>query len=266
MTTTKPGSADGRRRSPAPNPSTSRSSARGPPAVTRAATLARGGYDVVVVERKDESEAGHIACGDAPQGSQQLPRRHPEIADRDAFTNTDVDHGRFEIPQEDTVLEIPVPGELAVIDRWEYGLPPHRGGAAKTGVEFHYDTVVQDVVQDDGTVTGLSAVRKGDPVTYEADVVVDAAGSLSLLQDKVDFDGTTFDTNVTYSAVLLGLPRNRRDRGAGAVGRRARVQAHRPRRGLPLVLPAHGHGDKRRPRLPDERGADGTRRRPQRGS
>jgi len=33
---------------------------------------------------------------------------------------------------------------------------------------------------------------------YEADVVIDAAGALSLLQDKADFEGTTFDTNVNY--------------------------------------------------------------------
>ena len=163
------------------------------------ATLAREGYDVVVVERKDESEAGHIACGDALKGASNFPDAIPKSQIEPAFTNTGVDHGRFEIPQEDTVLEIPVPGELAVIDRWEYGRLLIEG-AADAGVRFHYDTVVRDVVQDDdGRVTGLSTIRKGDPVTYEADVVIDAAGSLSLLQDKADFGDATFDTNVTYS-------------------------------------------------------------------
>ncbi|RLM82134.1 electron transfer flavoprotein, partial [Halobellus sp. Atlit-38R] len=110
-----------------------------------------------------------------------------------------VDHGRFEIPQEDTVLEIPVPGELAVIDRWEYGRQII-AGAEDAGVDFHYDTVINDVLQDDtGRVTGIHAVRKGEPKTYTADVVIDGAGSLSLLQDKADFEGTTFDTNVRYS-------------------------------------------------------------------
>jgi len=60
--------------------------------------------------------------------------------------------------------------------------------------------VINDVIQTGGgRVTGLRAKRKGTPVTYEADLVIDGAGSLSLLQDKADFEGTTFDTNVRYS-------------------------------------------------------------------
>ncbi|VTT88082.1 Digeranylgeranylglycerophospholipid reductase [Halorubrum sp. DM2] len=164
-----------------------------------AATIANEGLDVVIVERKDAEEAGHIACGDALKGADAFPEAIPKDRLEPAFTNTGVDHGRFEIPQEDTVLEIPVPGELAVIDRWEYGRQII-AAAEEAGVEFHYDTVINDVVQDEtGRVTGLRAVRKGDPVTYAADVVIDGAGSLSLLQDKVDFEGTTFDTNVRYS-------------------------------------------------------------------
>ncbi|CDK39750.1 geranylgeranyl reductase family protein [Halorubrum sp. AJ67] len=164
-----------------------------------AATIANEGLDVVIVERKDAEEAGHIACGDALKGADAFPEAIPKDRLEPAFTNTGVDHGRFEIPQEDTVLEIPVPGELAVIDRWEYGRQII-AAAEEAGVEFHYDTVINDVVQDEtGRVTGLRAVRKGDPRTYAADVVIDGAGSLSLLQDKVDFEGTTFDTNVRYS-------------------------------------------------------------------
>ncbi|QIO22368.1 geranylgeranyl reductase family protein [Haloarcula sp. JP-L23] len=164
-----------------------------------AATVADAGYDVVVVERKDAEEAGHIACGDALKGASDFPEAIPKSQLEPAFTNTDVDHGRFEIPQEDTVLEIPVPGELAVIDRWEYGRCLIEG-ADEAGAEFHYDTVVQDVLQDDtGEVTGFEAIRKGDPVTYEADIVIDGAGALSLLQDKADFEDATFDTNVRYS-------------------------------------------------------------------
>jgi geranylgeranyl reductase family protein len=163
-----------------------------------AATMAREGLDVTVVERKPESEAGHIACGDALKGADAFPEAIPKSKIAPAFTNTGVDHGRFEIPQHDTVLEIPVPGELAVIDRWEYGRRLIEG-AESAGATFHYDTVVQDVVQDDGRVTGVRAMRDGDPVTYEADVTFDAAGSLSLLQDKADFSACTFDTNVRYS-------------------------------------------------------------------
>ncbi|MFC7324637.1 geranylgeranyl reductase family protein [Halorubrum rutilum] len=164
-----------------------------------AATIANEGLDVVIVERKDEAEAGHIACGDALKGADAFPEAIPKERLEPAFTNTGVDHGRFEIPQEDTVLEIPVPGELAVIDRWEYGRQII-AGAEDAGVDFHYDTVINDVIQTEaGRVTGLRAKRKGDAVTYEADLVIDGAGSLSLLQDKADFEGTTFDTNVRYS-------------------------------------------------------------------
>jgi len=164
-----------------------------------AATVAREGLDVAIVERKTAEEAGHIACGDALKGADAFPEAIPKSQIEGAFTNTGVDHGRFEIPQEDTVLEIPVPGELAVIDRWEYGRLIIEG-AESAGVDFHYDTVVQDVTQDDdGTVTGIRGTHKGDVVTYDADVVVDGAGSLSLLQDKTDFSNATFDTNVSYS-------------------------------------------------------------------
>jgi geranylgeranyl reductase family protein len=166
-----------------------------------AATAAREGYDVVVVERKSEEEAGHIACGDALKGAADFPDAIPKSQIAPAFTNTGVDHGRFEIPQEDTVLEIPVPGELAVIDRWEYGQRLIEG-AKKAGVAFDYDTVVQDVVQDDpvdpARVTGVRAKHKGDVVEYEAEVVVDGAGALSIVQEKADLDDATFDTNVTY--------------------------------------------------------------------
>jgi digeranylgeranylglycerophospholipid reductase len=162
-----------------------------------AATIADAGLDVAVVERKSESEAGHIACGDALKGADTFPDAIPKSQIEPAITNPGVDHGRFEIPQLDTVVEIPVPGELAVVDRWEFGRRMIEG-AEDAGAEFHYDTVVNDVRQN-GTVTGLEAKRDGEAVTYDAEVVIDAAGALSLLQDKADFDETTFDTNVNYS-------------------------------------------------------------------
>ena len=162
-----------------------------------AATVANADYDVALLERKPEEEGGHIACGDALKGAGSFPDSIPRSKIEPAMTNTDVDHGRFEIPQEDTVLEIPVPGELAVIDRWEYGRRILEG-AEEAGADIHFDTLVQDVIQEDGTVTGVDAMADGDPVTYEAEVVVDGAGALSILQDKVDFDDSTFDENVSY--------------------------------------------------------------------
>src|SRR6056297_2596447 len=141
-----------------------------------AATIARKGYDAVILERKSEEEAGHIACGDALKGADSFPEAIPKSKLEPAFTNTGVDHGRFEIPQEDTVLDIPVPGELAVIDRWEYGRCVI-DGADEAGADFHYDVVVQDVLQDrSGTVTGVKGKRRGDAVQFDADIVVDAAG------------------------------------------------------------------------------------------
>jgi digeranylgeranylglycerophospholipid reductase len=164
-----------------------------------AATIAHAGYDVTIVERKTAEEAGHIACGDALKGADAFPEAIPKSHIEPAFTNTDVDHGRFEIPQEDAVLDIPVPGELAVIDRWEYG-QLIIDGAEHAGAELHYDTVVNDVHQNaDGRVTGLSAKQQGDAVEYDCEIVIDAAGALSILQDKADLNDATFDTNVTYS-------------------------------------------------------------------
>jgi geranylgeranyl reductase family protein len=163
-----------------------------------AATLADAGYETVVVERKTAEEAGHIACGDALKGASTFPDAIPRSRLEPAFTNTGVDHGRFEIPKLETEVDIPVPGELAVIDRMEYGRQLI-GGAEDAGADFHYDTVVQDVVQENGRVEGLQAVQEGDSARYDVDLVVDAAGALSILQDKADFSGSSFDTNVTYS-------------------------------------------------------------------
>ena len=164
-----------------------------------AATVANAGLDAVMIERKDEEEAGHIACGDALKGADKFPSAIPKSKIEPAFTNTGVDHGRFEIPSHDTVLEIPVPGELAVIDRLKYGRLLIEG-ATEAGADIHYNTVVNDVKQtDDGQVTGVEATRGDEPVEYDAAVVIDGAGALSLLQDKADFENATFDTNVRYS-------------------------------------------------------------------
>jgi geranylgeranyl reductase family protein len=164
-----------------------------------AATAANAGLDVVVLERKSETEAGHIACGDALKGADTFPGAIPKSQIQSAFTNTGVDHGRFEIPSHDTVLEIPVPGELAVIDRWEYGRRIIEG-AERAGAEFVYDTVVQDVIQnDDGRVRGVRGARKGEVVEHRGAITIDGAGSLSILQDKAELGDATFDTNVSYS-------------------------------------------------------------------
>jgi geranylgeranyl reductase family protein len=162
-----------------------------------AATAAREGLEVVIVERKSAEEAGHIACGDALKGADTFPEAIPRSRIEPSMTNTGVDHGRFEIPQTDTVLDIPVPGELAVIDRLEFGRQLIAGAEA-AGAEIHYDTVVSDVRQN-GTVGGVRGKHRGEVIEYDAEVVLDGAGALSILQDKADLGSASFDTNVSYS-------------------------------------------------------------------
>jgi len=166
-----------------------------------AATAGREGLDVALLERKSEEEAGHIACGDAIKGKSTFPN----VIDRDylkeeAFTNQNISRAVFLNPDTGKELDIPF-GDTngAVVDRKRYG-EVLLEETARQGAELHYDTVVQDIRQnDDGRITGVRAVREGDPVDYEASVTVDAAGALSILQDKADLSGATFDTNVDYS-------------------------------------------------------------------
>jgi electron-transferring-flavoprotein dehydrogenase len=104
----------------------------------------------------------------------------------------------FENPYGESI-DIPFERPGAVLDRKRYG-EVILEEADRVGVDLHFDTVVQDVVQDDtGSVTGVRAKREGAVHEYEAAVTVDAAGALSLLQDKTDFSTSQFDTNVSYS-------------------------------------------------------------------
>ena len=163
-----------------------------------AATAAQEGLDVVLLERKSAEDGGHIACGDAIKGKSTFP----DVIDRDylreeSFTNENIRRAVFLNPKGEN-LDIPF-GDAsgAVVDRKRYG-EILLEEADRVGADIHYDTVVQDVVQN-GTVSGVTAIREGDPVEYEAEIVIDAAGALSILQDKVDFSESTFDENVDYS-------------------------------------------------------------------
>lgn len=163
-----------------------------------AAQAATAGIDVLVLERKTEAAAGEIACGDALKGASSFPDVIPKSQIEPAFTNTAVDHGRFEIPQADTTVQVPVDGEMAVVNRPLFGERLIEGTQA-AGATIQYETVVNDVLQDDsGRVTGVQGVHDGSPETYEAQVVVDAGGALSTLQDRADLGNTTFDTNVSH--------------------------------------------------------------------
>ncbi len=158
-----------------------------------AATAADAGLDVGVLERKSKREAGRKACGDALKGASSLPDSIPTEQIEPSITNTAVDHGRFELPGQ-APLEIPVPGELAVVDRFEWGNRLIEA-AVDAGADLHYETVVNDVRQaSDGRVVGVDGVKDGDPISVDADVVIDASGALSVLQEQIDFSGTTFES------------------------------------------------------------------------
>ena len=164
-----------------------------------AASAAQEGLDVVLLERKSEEEAGHIACGDGIKGKSSFP----DVIDRDhlieeSFTNPNISRGIFENPMTDERIEFDFGQTGAVVDRYKYGQVLLEE-TDRVGADIHYDTVVQDAIQPNGQVTGVQASRNGDPVEYEADVVIDGAGSLPLLQDKISFDSSRFDTNVNYS-------------------------------------------------------------------
>ena len=163
-----------------------------------AATVADAGLDVALLERKSESEAGHIACGDAIKGKSTFP----DVVDREylkaeAFTNENIQYARFENPQTGEILEIPFEETGAVVDRKRYG-EVLLEEAERLGADVRYGRVVQDVLQEDGTVVGVRSAKNGTQTTYDADVVIDAAGAMSILQDKVDFSESTFDTTVNY--------------------------------------------------------------------
>ncbi|ELZ03705.1 geranylgeranyl reductase family protein [Natrialba aegyptia] len=164
-----------------------------------ATTAAREGLDVVLLERKSEENGGYIACGDGIKGKSSFP----DVLDRErlkdeAFTNQGIERAVFENPETEETIEIPFNETGGVVDRWKYGQILLEE-TARAGVDIHYNTVVNDVVQPNGTVQGVTAVRDGDPLEYGAEVVIDAAGALSVLQDKADLSASTFDTNVNYS-------------------------------------------------------------------
>ena len=163
-----------------------------------AATAGKAGLDVALLERKSEDDAGHIACGDAVKGESTFP----EVIDleylrEESFTNQNIRRAVFLNPKGED-YEVPFEDESgAVVDRKRYG-EVLLEESERAGAKVHYETVVNDVRQN-GRVEGVEAVRAGEPVTYESEVVVDAAGALSLLQDKADLEDATYDTNVDYS-------------------------------------------------------------------
>ena len=167
-----------------------------------AATAAAGGATVVQLERKPRDQGGFIACGDAMK-SPRDPEKYPGPIDMDAIADDEsvsIDGNIDQIEWWDEKLDVrkvlPYAGNSNVIDRYEFG--QHiLDQAADLSVEQRFDTVVNGVVGDD-RIEGVTATTAGEPVTYRGDVVIDAAGAQSILQDMIDFDalgngGATFE-------------------------------------------------------------------------
>lgn len=160
------------------------------------------GLDVKLIERKPEEQAGHIACGDATKSPltklPQEPFDMKAIVDNAAVgfdRNIDAIEWRDTADEGvDIVKTLEYQGEgSSVVDRYEFGQELLRQ-TEELGVDIHYDTVVNDVIQN-GRVEGLEAVRDGEELSYSADVTIDAGGALSILADKIDFDATLEDVD-----------------------------------------------------------------------
>ena len=167
-----------------------------------AATAAAAGIDVLQLERKPREQGGFIACGDAIK-SHRDPQKYPGPIDMAAIANDEavrIDNNIDQIEFWDEELDVrkvlPYESGSNVIDRYEFGQRLLEQAAAR-GADQHYDTVVNAVIQN-GRVTGVEAVRKGEPVTYEADVVIDAAGAQSILQDMIDFEALDTTGDPTF--------------------------------------------------------------------
>ncbi|MFB6235790.1 MAG: NAD(P)/FAD-dependent oxidoreductase [Halopenitus sp.] len=167
-----------------------------------AATAADAGADVVQLERKSEQLAGHIACGDAikaPTDSKKYPGpidMEAIAADDDVLADGNID--QIEWWDEEIGVEkvLPYDGHSNVIDRYEFGqrLITQTGDL---GVEQHFNTVVNGVIQND-QVEGVEAVRDGEDVEYHADLLIDAGGSLSSIMSQVDFDDLSAEPEVSF--------------------------------------------------------------------
>jgi digeranylgeranylglycerophospholipid reductase len=157
-----------------------------------AATAADEGAEVVQLERKSEEEAGHIACGDAmkdPTSDKYYPGpidMESLAEDPELLADNNVDQIEWRDEEIDVRKVIPYPGNGSnVVDRYVLG-QGLLDETARLGVDQHFDTVVNGVVQDD-QVRGVEAVRDGENVTYTGDLVIDAGGSLSTVMADTDF-------------------------------------------------------------------------------
>jgi len=167
-----------------------------------AATAAAEGVSVVQLERKSHDEAGFIACGDAIK-SPRDPEKYPGPIDMNAIADDErvlMDSNIDQIEYWDEALDVrkvlPYSKASNVIDRYAFGQQLLEQ-TADLGVDQHFDTVVNAITQN-GRVTGVTAIRDGETVTYESKVLIDTAGAQSILQDMVDFDALDTEGEPTF--------------------------------------------------------------------
>ncbi len=161
-----------------------------------AATAARAGLDVALLERKTAAEAGRSPVATESR-EKFVPRRRRQRADqRRVLHEPEHSPRNLREPQKWRILEIPFGQTGAVVDRLAYG-QVLLDETDRAGAEIHYETVVNDVVQPNGTVTGVTAVRGGDPSSTRPTSSSTPLGHSPFCRTKPT--SSTFDTNVNYS-------------------------------------------------------------------
>lgn len=155
-----------------------------------AAAAASNGCSVLLLERKSRRDVGDIACGDALDDWEEYPDvvNKKRIED-EAFTQRDLAGLRLEDHQGNELF-IDLPEELHMSDRKRYGEILIEE-CDRLGVRIRHDTRVVGVSQRDATTTGI---KTADGEEISCDLVIDASGALSPLQQNGDFTHTSLET------------------------------------------------------------------------
>ena len=160
------------------------------------------GADVAILERKSPADVGAIACGDALHDPLEAPgpidgsRIVEEAIERYGAKHDYIARGIWQDIERGHSFAVPFGDDKGnVIHRHAYG-QVIADESIETGVDFYADTVVQEARRND--TWEVDATQDGEPVRFEADLLIDAGGALSSVQDGLDsdgyFDDTTFET------------------------------------------------------------------------
>lgn len=166
------------------------------------AAAAERGADVAILERKSPPDVGAIACGDALHDPMEVPgpvdgsRIVEEAIERYGATHDYISRGIWQDVERGHSFSIPFGDDRGnVIHRHAYG-QVIADESIEAGVDFYADTVVRGASRN-GTWE-VEARQKREPVRFEADLLIDAGGALSSVQDQLDsagyFNDATFET------------------------------------------------------------------------